>query len=49
MIMVNKRVKTKFVFENNNRVTNPGPGCLVDHTITGKDRYEFYIVSVEGK
>ena len=47
--MVNKRVKTKFVIESNNRATNPSSGCLVDHTITGKDLWEFYIISVEGK
>jgi hypothetical protein len=48
-LMVNKRVKTKFVLESNNRAVNPSSGCLVDHTITGKDSWEFYIVSVEGK
>lgn len=48
-LMVNKRVNTKFVIESNNRATNPSSGCLVDHTITGKDLWEFYIISVEGK
>ena len=49
VIMVNKRVKTKFVQNNNGRVENPLPGSVIDHTITGQDNWEWYMLSVEGK
>lgn len=44
-IMVNKRVKTKLVLENNGRITNPPPGTVLDHSLTGKGSYDFYLVS----
>ena len=47
--MVNKRVKTKFVLNKNGQADIPTIGCLVDHTVTGKDMWEFYMISVEGK
>lgn len=44
-LMVNKRIKTKLVLENGNRIMNPPPGTVLDHTLTQKDSYDFYLVS----
>ena len=44
-IMVNKRVKTKIVVENNGRLENPRSGTVLDHSITPQDVYDFYLVS----
>ena len=44
-IMVNKRVKTKLVLENAGRIMNPAPGTVLDHTLTAKDSYDFYLIS----
>lgn len=48
-IMVNKKIKTKLVVEANGRPSNPRPGCLVDHTITGRESYDFYMVCAESR
>lgn len=46
-IMVNKRVKTKFVSVNpqNGKLFNPQPGTVLDHTVTPHDLYDFFLVS----
>lgn len=44
-LMVNKRVKTKLVLENGGRIMNPSPGTVLDHTLTNKDSYDFYLIS----
>ena len=43
--MVNKRIKTKLVLENGGRIQNPAPGTVLDHTLTGRGCYDFYLVS----
>ena len=43
-VMVNKRIKTKLVVNQNGRLTNPQPGTVLDHTVTGKF-YDFYMVA----
>ena len=43
--MVNKKVKTKLIADNNGRLMNPAPGTVLDHTLTGKGCYDFYLVS----
>jgi aubergine-like protein len=45
---VNKKVKTKYLL-NQGRVEAPKPGTVVDHTITSKDFYDFYLVSTHAK
>lgn len=35
-VMVNKRVKTKFVSQNNGRIEVPKPGTVIDNAITKK-------------
>ena len=44
-VMVNKRVKTKLVLENQGRIQNPPPGTVLDHSLTAKGGYDFYLVS----
>ena len=44
-IMVNKRVKTKLIVDQNGRISNPQPGTVLDHSIVKKDSYEFFLVS----
>ena len=43
--MVNKKVKTKLVAEQNGRFINPAPGTVLDHTLTNKGSYDFYLIS----
>ena len=45
--MVNKRIKTKLIEAAS--VRNPRPGCLLDHTVTSANEYDFYIVCAETK
>ena len=50
LIMVNKKIKNKLISEAGNRIANPKPGCLVDHTITGENgSYDFFIVNTESR
>ena len=44
-LMVNKRVQTKFVLQNNGRLDNPRPGTVVDHSVTPHGIYDFFLVS----
>ena len=44
-IMVNKRVKTKMILEQNGRLENPRSGTVLDYAITPQDVYDFYLVS----
>jgi len=43
--MVNKRVKTKFIAENQGRLQNPMPGTVLDHSVTQPDVYDFFMVN----
>jgi len=43
-VMVNKRIKTKLVVNQNGRLVNPQPGTVLDHTVTGKF-FDFYMVA----
>lgn len=43
--LVNTKVKTKLIRNEQNRLQNPVPGTVLDHTITKKDVNEFYLVS----
>jgi len=44
-IMVNKRVKTKFISDMGGRIQNPMPGTVLDHSVTQPDGYEFFTVN----
>jgi len=44
-LMVNKRIKTKLI--DGSRTTNPRPGCMLDHTITSHNEFDFFIVCTE--
>ena len=44
-LMVNKRVKTKLILDNGGRLMNPPPGTVLDHTLTNRGSYDFYLVS----
>ena len=44
-VMVNKRVKTKLVVENQGKLDNPQPGTVLDHGITPHGLYDFFLIS----
>lgn len=44
-VMVNKRVKTKVVSNQNGRLMNPRAGTVLDHSILKKDAYDFFLIS----
>lgn len=43
--MVNKRVKTKLIQDNNGRLENPRSGTVLDHSVTPHGLYDFFMVS----
>lgn len=43
--MVNTRIKTKFVKKDGNRLVNPLPGTILDHSVLKKDAYDFFLIS----
>ncbi|BFZ18411.1 hypothetical protein BsWGS_21450 [Bradybaena similaris] len=44
-IIVKKRINTRLFAHNNNQVSNPPPGTLVDSRVTKPDWYDFFLVS----
>lgn len=44
-IVVQKRINTRLYQQLNNGLENPPPGSVVDHTITRKSWYDFFLVS----
>ena len=44
-IVVNKRIGARFYLKNNQTFINPPPGTVIDHTVTRKTRYDFYLIS----
>ncbi|BFZ18410.1 hypothetical protein BsWGS_21449 [Bradybaena similaris] len=44
-VIVKKRINTRLFAHNNNQVSNPLPGTLVDSHITKPDWYDFFLVS----
>ncbi|XP_065176641.1 piwi-like protein 1 [Sycon ciliatum] len=44
MVIVQKRISTR-VFFRGHQLENPPPGTVVDHTVTRKDVYDFFLVS----
>jgi len=46
VIVVQKRISTRiFTHVNNRDQMNPAPGAILDHSITSKDLFDFYLVS----
>ncbi|XP_038061502.1 piwi-like protein 1 [Patiria miniata] len=46
IVIVQKRINTRiFSVLNGNQLQNPAPGCVVDHTITRPNWYDFFLVS----
>lgn len=44
MVVVQKRINARFYVSKGNSQENPLPGSVVDHTITRKGLYDFYLV-----
>ncbi|KAK7005358.1 piwi [Biomphalaria glabrata] len=45
-VCVQKRINTRiYSRERNGEMANPPPGTVVDHTVTRRDRYDYFIVS----
>lgn len=44
MIVVQKRINTKIFAKFGDKIENPNPGCVVDHTITRRFLYDYFIV-----
>ncbi|BFZ03166.1 hypothetical protein BsWGS_06204 [Bradybaena similaris] len=45
-VCVQKRINTRiYKREKDGEMVNPPPGTVVDHTVTRRDRYDFFIVS----
>ncbi|XP_046585759.1 piwi-like protein Ago3 isoform X1 [Neodiprion lecontei] len=45
VIIVQKRINTKIFLKEGKRLANPPPGTVVDHTITRRNYYDFFLVS----
>lgn len=45
MVVVNKRIGARFYMKTMQGFVNPPPGTVVDHGVTRKERYDFYLVS----
>ncbi|XP_022111916.1 piwi-like protein 1 [Acanthaster planci] len=46
IVIVQKRINTRiFAASNGRQLENPAPGCVVDHTITRLNWYDFFLVS----
>ncbi|KAJ6648719.1 Protein argonaute-3 [Pseudolycoriella hygida] len=44
IIIVQKRINTRLFATRANGVDNPAPGCIIDHTITRRFLYDFFLV-----
>jgi aubergine-like protein len=45
VIVVQKRISTRIFSINNNTLINPRPGAVIDHGITSKELFDFFLVS----
>ncbi|KAJ8319428.1 hypothetical protein KUTeg_004519 [Tegillarca granosa] len=43
--IVQKRINTRIFLKGNRDMENPGPGTVVDHTVTRREWYDFFLVS----
>ena len=44
-IIVQKRINTRIFFNTGSQLDNPPPGTILDHTVTKRDWYDFFLVS----
>uniref|UniRef100_A0A0A9X777 Piwi-like protein 1 n=2 Tax=Lygus hesperus TaxID=30085 RepID=A0A0A9X777_LYGHE len=44
-VVVQKRIQTRLFFENKDGLINPPPGSIMDHSITRRDKFDFFLVS----
>ena len=44
VVVVQKRIDAKFYSEARNQMENPAAGTVLDHTVTSRDHYDFYLV-----
>ncbi|XP_071132212.1 piwi-like protein 1 [Mytilus edulis] len=45
VVVVQKRINARIFLKTNRDLENPPPGTVVDHTITRREWYDFYLVS----
>ena len=45
VIVVQKRISTRIFSSQDNTAVNPKPGAIIDHSITSKDMFDFFLVS----
>ncbi|XP_037072584.1 piwi-like protein Ago3 [Pollicipes pollicipes] len=45
VIIVQKRINTRIFHAQGRAIANPGPGTLVDHAVTGRHLFDFFLVS----
>lgn len=45
VVIVQKRINARIFLKNQRNFDNPPPGTIVDHTITRRDKFDFFIVS----
>lgn len=45
LVVVQKRVNVKLMHLSGRNMTNPPPGSVIDHTVTRRQFYDFYLVS----
>ena len=43
--MVQKRINTRIFHQVGKELDNPPPGTILDHTVTKRDFYDFFLVS----
>ena len=44
-VVVQKRINTRIFFQGTKELENPPPGSVLDHTVTRRDWYDFFLVS----
>ncbi|RWS16906.1 piwi-like protein 1 isoform X1 [Dinothrombium tinctorium] len=45
VVIVQKRINLKMAMRRGNEMDNPGPGSIIDHTVTRRSYYNFYLIS----
>ncbi|XP_046444818.1 piwi-like protein Ago3 [Daphnia pulex] len=45
MVVVQKRINTRLFHNSRGAINNPPPGTVVDHTVTRRDWWDFFLVS----
>ena len=44
-VVVQKRINTRIFLQQSKDCENPAPGTVLDHTVTKRDWYDFFLVS----